>query len=88
MASVGRTLPVEELLLAWAYLDTNQPDKATAMWRTAAAWLGRRQELPRHPILGAPEPDDSRYSAFDWETWHELGVLRRELAPRFAAHNP
>src|SRR5262249_36552326 len=25
-----------------------------------------------------------RYIAFDWETWHELDVLRRELAPASA----
>jgi len=84
----GDPPPVEELLLAWAYLDTNQPDKAKAMLTTATVWLARPQEPPRHPILGAPEPRDSRYSAFDWETWHELDVLRRELAPRFAAQKP
>jgi hypothetical protein len=33
-------------------------------------------------------PTHPRYSAFDWETWHELDVLRRELAPRFAAQKP
>jgi hypothetical protein len=38
-------------------------------------------------IVFAP-PTDPRYNAFDWETWHELDVLRRELAPRFAAKQP
>jgi hypothetical protein len=33
-------------------------------------------------------PTDPRYNAFDWETWHELDVLRRELAPRFEAKEP
>jgi hypothetical protein len=33
-------------------------------------------------------PTHSRDNAFDWETWHELDVLRRELAPRFAAKGP
>jgi hypothetical protein len=36
--------------------------------------------------LFAP-PVDPRYNAFDWETWHELAVLRREPAPRFPAKN-
>jgi hypothetical protein len=34
--------------------------------------------------LFAP-PADPRYNLFDWETWHEIDVLRRELAPRFEA---
>ena len=33
-------------------------------------------------------PPHPRYNAFDWETWHELDVLRRELAPRFEARKP
>jgi hypothetical protein len=33
-------------------------------------------------------PTHPRYNAFDWETWHELDVLRRELAPRFEAKEP
>jgi hypothetical protein len=37
--------------------------------------------------LFAP-PTDPRYNACDWETWHEVDVLRRELAPRFAAKAP
>jgi hypothetical protein len=94
--------PVDELLLAWAYLDTNQPDKAKAMWTKATAWLDSQQEalraanvagaLPAGPLPGvAPlfaPPNDPRYNAFDWETWHEIDVLRGELSPRFAAQKP
>jgi hypothetical protein len=29
------------------------------------------------------QPTDPRYNGFHWETWHELDVLRPELAPRF-----
>ena len=79
---------MEELLLAWAYLDTNQPDKAKDMWKKATTWMERPQEAVRHPILSAPQPADPRYNAFDWETWHELDVLRCELAPRFHAKGP
>ena len=94
--------PVEELLLAWAYLDTKQADKAKELWTKATAWLDRGQEavraanivgtlpggvLPGVAPLFAP-PADPRYNAFDWETWHELDVLRRELAPRFEAKKP
>jgi hypothetical protein len=94
--------PVEELLLAWAYLDTNQPGQAKAMWTKATAWLDGQQQavraanvagilpagaLPGVAPLFAP-PADPRYNAFDWETWQEIDVLRRELAPRFAAQKP
>ena len=37
--------------------------------------------------LFAPSADP-RYNAFDWETWHEIDVLRRELATRFGAKKP
>jgi WD40 repeat protein len=89
--------PVEELLLAWAYLDTKQHDKAKEMWTKATTWLDRGQEAVRAAnvagalpggvlagvaTLGTP-PADPRYNPFDWETWHEIDVLRRELAPRF-----
>jgi WD40 repeat protein/tRNA A-37 threonylcarbamoyl transferase component Bud32 len=79
--------PVEELLLAWAYLDTDQADKAKALWTKATAWLDRPGDAPRATEV-AGEPTDPRYNAFDWETWHELDVLRRELAPRFAGRKP
>jgi hypothetical protein len=39
--------PVEELLLAWAYLDTDQADKAKALWTKATAWLDGPQEAVR-----------------------------------------
>ena len=94
--------PVEELLLAWAYQETRQPDKAQKRWTTATAWLDRLQlpvraasvvgAQPGGAVAGAAQlfapPADPRYNAFDWETWHELDVLRRELAPRFAAQAP
>jgi WD40 repeat protein/tRNA A-37 threonylcarbamoyl transferase component Bud32 len=79
--------PVEELLLAWAYLDTDQADKAKALWTKGTAWLDRPGDAPRAAEV-AGEPTDPRYNAFDWETWHEIDVLRRELAPRFAAQKP
>jgi hypothetical protein len=50
-------------------------------WTKVTAWLDRKQEKTRTDD-NAP-PADPRYNAFDWETWHELDVLRRELAPRF-----
>ena len=88
--------PVEELLLAWAYLDLKQTDKAKKLWTKATAWLDRQQEAVRAAnVVGTlpggmwpgitplfSPPNDPRYNAFDWETWHELDVLRRELAPR------
>jgi hypothetical protein len=91
--------PAEELLLAWAYLDKKQPDKAKEIWTQATAWLDRGQEavraanvvgvLPGGEFQGAAmllaPPADPRYNPFDWETWHEIDVLRRELAPRFEA---
>ena len=94
--------PVEELLLAWAYLDTKQTDKAKALWTKAMGWLDHGQEavrtaniavtmpggvLPGMGMLLAP-PTHPHYNAFDWETWHELDVLRRDLAPHFEAKKP
>jgi WD40 repeat protein/tRNA A-37 threonylcarbamoyl transferase component Bud32 len=94
--------PAEELLLAWAYLDTKQPDRAREQWAKATAWLDRGQEamraanvavalaagaIPGAVALLAPAADP-RYDAFDWETWHEIDVLRRELAPRFEVKQP
>ena len=93
---------MEELLLAWTYRDIDQPDKAKTLWAKTTAWLDGQQEavraadlagtLPAGALPGlAPlfvAPTHPRYSAFDWETWHELDVLRSELAPRFAAQKP
>ena len=83
-------------------LPPNQADKAKERWSKATAWLDGPQEavratnlagtLPAGALCGlAPlflAPTHPRYSAFDWETWHELDVLRRELAPRFAPQMP
>jgi hypothetical protein len=94
--------PVEELLMAWAYLDTMQPDKAKEQWAKATTWLDRGQEAARAAnVVGAlpggvlpgvatllEPPADPRYNPFDWETWHEIDVLRRELAPRFEGKKP
>jgi tRNA A-37 threonylcarbamoyl transferase component Bud32 len=94
--------PVEELLLAWSYLDTGQPDKAKALWAKLTAWLDGQQEAVRAADLAGTLPAGSlpgmaplflapthpRYSAFNWETWHEIDVLRRELGPRFAVQKP
>jgi WD40 repeat protein len=87
--------PVEELLLAWAYLDTQQVDRARQMWSKATAWLDCGQEAAGGHVVGLllagalPDleplfnsPAHPRYNAFDWETWHEIDVLQRELAPR------
>jgi hypothetical protein len=45
--------PVEELMLAWAYLDTNRADKAQELWRKATAWLDRQQEAVRAANVAA-----------------------------------
>jgi hypothetical protein len=93
---------VEDLQLAWAYLDNDQAENAKALWTKAMAWLDSQLEavravnlagtLPAGALPGlAPlflAPTHPRYNAFDWETWYEIEVLRRELAPRFAAKGP
>jgi hypothetical protein len=38
-------------------------------------------------LLRAP-PADPRNNAFDWETWHEIDVLSRELAPCVSVKQP
>jgi hypothetical protein len=71
--------PVEELLLAQAYLDLKQPDEAKRLYRAATEWLDR----PRDPKDGrgaAIEPgDDPRRNPFDWEVWHECDVFRAKV---------
>ena len=66
------------------------------------AWLDGQQEAVRAADLAGTLPAGSlpgmaplflapthpRYSAFNWETWHEIDVLRRELGPRFAVQKP
>jgi hypothetical protein len=44
-------------------------------------------ELPGLALL-LLAPTHPRYNAFGWETWHELDMLRCELAQRFAAKRP
>ncbi len=84
-----------ELLLAWAYLDTQQPDKAEHGLDEGddASWIASREAVRAANVLGtlpggalpglamlfAPAADP-RADAFDWETWYEVDVLRRELA--------
>jgi hypothetical protein len=94
--------PVEELLLAWAYLDAKQADRAEEPWRKATAWLDRGQEavraanvMARHPGRVLPgvapllvPPSEPRYNPFEWETWYEIDVLQRELSPRFERKKP
>jgi hypothetical protein len=54
------------------------------LWdRVAADYTARYPELGVGPLFAAPA--HPRYGAFDWETWHELDVLRGELAPRITA---
>ncbi len=84
--------PVEELLLAIAYLDAKQPKEA-ALWHSkAVAWLDRYRQpmqvisalgaMPRDVLSGVTElnkpPSDPRYNSFDWETWYECEVFRAE----------
>ena len=90
--------PVEELLLAQAYLDLQDPTEAKRFHRAAAEWLDR----PCRPIrlanvishcamspwagLGqafAPV-DDPRRDPFDWESWHECDVFRQAVERRLA----
>jgi hypothetical protein len=94
--------PVEELLLAWTYHETKQTDKAKDLWTKAKVWLERGQEavraanvvgeLPAGLLPGLERlfasPIHPRYNSFDWETWHEFDVLRRELAPLLEAKQP
>ena len=85
--------PVEELLLARAYLALNQPDEAKRFYRVAAEWLDRAGQPIRaanivtHCALtpwaglgaaGAPV-EDLRRNPFDWESWHECDVFRAEV---------
>jgi WD40 repeat protein len=76
--------PVEELLLAQAYLDLKQPDEAKRFYRAATEWLDR----PRHPKDspgGALEPvDDPCHNLLNWEEWHECDVIRAEVEKAMA----
>jgi hypothetical protein len=88
--------PVEELLLALAYLEDDQPDEAAKWHARAVAWLDRYQQpmqlmsalgaFPGGVWQGAAElvkrPVDPRYNSFDWETWYECEVFRNEVEAR------
>jgi hypothetical protein len=89
--------PVEELLLAQAYLALKQPEDAKRFYQVAAEWLDR----PGQPIrvanmvshcalnpwaglatLAAPV-EDLRRNPFDWESWHECDVFRAQVEQQF-----
>ncbi len=76
--------PVEELLLAQAYLDLKQPAEAKRFYRAATEWL----DLPRNPRdnlgVGFAANGDPRRNPFDWELWHECDVFRAEVERRVA----
>jgi WD40 repeat protein len=74
--------PVEELLLAQAYLDLKQPDEAKRLYRAAAEWLDRPRESKEAVTMEpAHEP---RHNPFDWEAWHECDVFRAEVEKAMA----
>jgi hypothetical protein len=74
--------PVEELLLAQAYLDLKQPDEAKRLYRAAAEWLDRPRESKEAVTM---EPaDDPRHNPFHWEAWHECDVFRAEVEKAMA----
>jgi WD40 repeat protein/serine/threonine protein kinase len=79
--------PVEELLLALAYLDAKRPEVAAQWYAKAAAWLDRFQ-LPMQLVAGGfwsasvdvlRSQIDPRYNSFDWETWYECEIFRAEV---------
>jgi hypothetical protein len=93
--------PVEELLLALAYIDLDANHRAEAdKWHARAiAWLDRYRlplqltsalaRTPGAPLCGLvglwATPADPRYSAADWETWYECEVFRAEVEARLGA---
>jgi eukaryotic-like serine/threonine-protein kinase len=96
--TVPLTPPVEELLLAQAYLDLNQLVDARRLYQVAASWLDRPAEplrvanvvshLAMNPWAGIGEIfaplDDPRRNPFDWESWHEYDVFREVIEMRLA----
>jgi WD40 repeat protein len=72
--------PVEELLLAQAYLDLKQPDEAKRLYRAAAEWLDRPRES-KEAVTMEPAP---RHNPFDWEAWHECEVFRADVEKAMA----
>ena len=90
--------PVEELLLAQAYLALNQLEEAKRFHRVAAEWLDRAgapiraANIVSHSALtpwaglaaaGSPV-EDIRRNPFDWESWHECDVFRAEVERQLA----
>jgi WD40 repeat protein len=90
--------PVEELLIANAYLELGNRVEALRFFNTAIDWLDvpclpyRAANLITHHAqnswtgLGeafAPT-DDPRRNPFDWESWHECDVFRAQLQQRLA----
>jgi hypothetical protein len=76
--------PVEELLLAQAYLDLKQPDEARRFYRAAAEWLDRPPDPGDNLGVGFAPNGDPRRNPFDWEAWHECDVFRAEVERRIA----
>jgi len=71
----------------------DKPDKdygavAAATGAALVAWTPPRAIAQAATGNAAAPPADPRYNAFDWETWHEIDVLRRELSPRLEAKKP
>jgi WD40 repeat protein len=98
LARPASSPPVEELLLAQAYLECRQVAEARRCYRAAAEWLDRPGQPARvvnlvaHGTLNswaglgiAVAPvEDERRNPFDWETWHECDVFRAEVERRLA----
>ena len=76
--------PVEELLLAQAYLDLKQPDEAKRFCRAATDWLDRPRDPKDNLGVGFAPNGDPRRNPFDWEVWHECDVFRAEVERRLA----
>ena len=88
--------PVEEFLLAQAYLDLKQLDEAKRFYRAATDWLERYERpvqamniVSHHalsPWMGLGQAfvpiDDPRRNPFDWESWLECDVFRAEVEQR------
>ena len=89
--------PVEELLIASAFLKMNRLEDAKNYYRSAANWLDRPRDPMRaaNVVTHAINPwnalgemfkplDDPRHNTFDWESWHECEVFRAEVESRLA----
>ena len=80
--------PVEELLLAQAYLKLNQPEAAERFYRAATEWLDRPGQpiraanivshsglSPWAGLVAAVAPVAAPRRNLDWELWHECDVF-------------